>query len=120
MHAILLERNQKLPGMQYCVAQAECNIIMFSESNKPLIQQMDNMYKYLQQKVNEAQLELNTWSGVAESFFPPESSPGITRRRRSIDEDEPHNRTRRLTGAVAALAAKAGFILGERIKGAAC
>ena len=50
---------------------------------------MDNMYKYLTQELNEAQLELNTLSDVAESFFPPESLPGTTRRRRSIDEDEP-------------------------------
>ena len=81
---------------------------------------MDNLYKYLMQEVNEAQIELNTLSDVAEAFFPPESSPGTTRQRRSIDEDEPHNRTRRLIGAVAALAAGTGFILGEPIKDAAC
>ena len=77
---------------------------------------MDNMYKYLKQEVNDAQVELNTLSDVVESFFPPESSPGTTRQRRSIDEVEPHNRTRRLIGAVAALAAGAGFILREPIK----
>ena len=54
---------------------------------------MDNKYKYLWQEINEAQLELNILSDIAEFFFPPESSPGITRRRRSIDEDETHNRT---------------------------
>ena len=59
-------------------------------------------------------------SDVAESFFPPESSLRATRRRRSIDDDEPHNRSRRLIGAVAALAAGTGFILGEPIKDAAC
>ena len=74
----------------------------------------------LKQEVNEAQLELNTLSDVAEPFFPPELSPGTTRRRRSMDENQPHNRTRRLVGAVAALAACAGFILGEPIKNAAC
>ena len=78
------------------------------------------MYKYLQQEVTEAQHELNTLRDVAECFFPPETSPEITRQRRSIDEDEPHNRTRRLIGAVAALAAGTGFILGELIKDAAC
>ena len=81
---------------------------------------MDNMYKYLKQEVNEAQLKLNILSDAAESFFPPESSPGTTRQRRSIDEDEPHNRTRRLIGAVAALAVGTEFILGEPIKEAAC
>ena len=74
----------------------------------------------MKQEVNEAQIELNTLSDVAESFFPPESSPGTTRQKRSLDEDEPHNRTRRLIGAVAALAAGTGFILGEPIKDAAC
>ena len=37
-----------------------------------------------------------------------------------MDEDEPHNRTRRLIVAVAALAAGRRFILGEPIKDAAC
>ena len=41
---------------------------------------MDSMYKYLKQEVNEPQIELNTLNDVAESFFPPESSPGFTRR----------------------------------------
>ena len=81
---------------------------------------MDNMYKYLKQEVNEAQFELNILSDVAKSFFPPEPLPGTTRRRRSTDENEPHNRTRRLIGAVAALAVCTGFILGEPIKDAAC
>ena len=53
-------------------------------------------------------------------MFPPESSPGATRPRRSLDEDEPHNRTRLLIGAVAALAAGIGLILREPIKDAAC
>ena len=57
-------------------------------------------------------------SDVAKSFFPPESSLGATRQRHLLDENEPHNKTRRLIGA--ALAAGTGFILGEPIKGAAC
>ena len=103
--------------MQYRVEQAGCNNITFNES---VMQQMDNRYKYLKQEVNEAQIELNTLSDVEESFFPPESSLGTTRQGRSLNEDEPHNRTRRLIGAVAALAAGTGFILGEPIKDAAC
>ena len=120
VHAILLESNQKLIRMQYRVAQAGCNNLTFNESHIPVTQQMDNLYKYLKQELSEAQLELNTSRDVAESFFLPESSPGATRRRRSIDEDEPQNRRRRLIGAVAALAAGTGFILGEPIKDAAC
>ena len=81
---------------------------------------MDKMYKYLKQEDREAQLELNTLSDFAETFFPPESLPGTTRRRRSVNEDEPHNRTRRLIGAVAALAAGTGLTLGEAIKIAGC
>ena len=81
---------------------------------------MDIMNNNLQHELNEAQLELNTLSDVAESFFPSKSTSGTTRRRRSIDEDELHNRTRRLIGAVAALAVGTGFILGEHIKDAAC
>ena len=80
---------------------------------------MDNMYKYFKQEVTEAQPELNTLSDVAKAFFPPDSSPGTTHRKRSIDEDEPHSRTRRLIGAVAALATGTGFILGVPIKDAA-
>ena len=68
------------------------------------------MYSYLKQEVSEAQLELNTLRDVAESSFPPKSLSQTTHRRRLIDEDEPHNRTRRLIGAVAALAAGTGFI----------
>ena len=106
--------------MQYRIEQAGCNNLTFNESHIPVTQQMDNMYKYLKQEVNEAQNELNTLSDVPESFFQPESSSGTTRQKRSLDEDEPHNRTRRLIGAVAALAAGTGFILGEPIKHAAC
>ena len=73
------------------------------------------MYKYLKQHVNEAQLELNILTEAAESSFPTESSPETTRRRRSIDQDQPHNRTRRVIGA-----AGTGYILGEQIKDAAC
>ena len=78
------------------------------------------MYNYLKQEVNEAQIELYTLSDVAEPFFPRESSPRFTRRKRSTDEDEPHNRTRTLIGAVGALAAGTAFILGEPNKDAAC
>ena len=94
VHAVILESNQKLSRMQYRVEQAGCNNPTFNESHIPITQQMDNMYKYIKQKVNETQLELKTLSDVAESFFPPESLSGTTRQRRSIDEDEPHNRTR--------------------------
>ena len=91
VHSILLESNQKLSRMQRRVEQARYNNFTFNESHILVIQQMDNMYKYLTQEVNDAQIELNFLSYVAESFFPPESSPGTTRQRRSIDEDEPHN-----------------------------
>ena len=64
--------------MQYHVEQAGCSNITFNESQIPVTQQMDNMYKYLKQEVNEAQLEVNTLSDVAESFFSPESLPGTT------------------------------------------
>ena len=106
--------------MQRRIDQAGCNSLTINEPHIPATQQMDNMYKYLKQEVNEAQLKLNILSDAAESFFPPESSTGTTRQRRSLDEDEPHNRTRRLIGAVAALAAGIEFILGEPIKEAAC
>ena len=81
---------------------------------------MDNIYKYLNREVSEDQIEHNTLSDVAQSFSPPEWSPGTTREKSSLDEYEPHNRTRRLIGAVAALAAGTGFILGEPIKDSAC
>ena len=116
VHAILLESNQKLSRMQYCVAQAQCNCITFNESHILVTQQTDNIYKYPKQENNEAQLEPNTLSDVAESFFPPKLSTGNSRQRRSIDNNEPHNRTRRLIGAVAAIAAGTRFILGEPIK----
>ena len=78
------------------------------------------MHNQLETEVFEAQSELNTLSAIAESFFPPIASLETPRQRRSIDEEEPHNRTRRPIGAVAALAAGTGFILGEPIKDAAC
>ena len=120
VHAILLESKQKPSRMQYRVAQAGCNNVTFNESHIMVTQQMDNKYKYLGQEVNRAQLELNILSDIAESFFPPESSPGTTRRRRSKDEDETHNKTRRLICAVAALAAGTGFFLREPVRDAAC
>ena len=81
---------------------------------------MENMHNHLKTEVNEAQSELITLCAIAESFFPPVASLGTPRQRRSIDEEEPLNRTRRLIGAVAALAAGTGFILSEPIKDAAC
>ena len=118
--AIVLKSNQKLSRLQYRVAQAGCNNITFNESHITVLQQMENMHNHLKTEINEAQSELNTLSAVAESFFPPVASLGTLRQRRSIVEEEPHNRTRRLIGAVAALAAGTGFILGEPIKDAAC
>ena len=78
------------------------------------------MYRYLKREVNEAQLQLNTLSDIAKSFFPPESSLGTIRRRRSMDDNEPHYQRRRLFCTFVALAAGTGFILGEPIKGATC
>ena len=69
-----------------------------------------------QARSNEAQVELSTLGDIAESLFAPASSPGTTRRRRSTAENEPTNRTQQLIGAVEALAAGRGFILGELIK----
>ena len=106
--------------MQHRVEYAGCNNLTFNESHIPVTQQMDNKYKSLTQEVIEAQIELNILSDVAESFFPPESSPGTTRQKHSTDENEPHNRTRRLIGAVAALAGGTAFIPGEPIKDATC
>ena len=82
-NAIFLQSNQQFSPMQYRVAQAGCNNITFNESHIPVTQQMDNMYKYLKQEVEETQLVLNTLSNVADSFFPPESAPRTTRRKRS-------------------------------------
>ena len=105
VQASLLESNQKLSRMQYRVEQARCNIMTFNESHLAVTLQMDNMYNCLKQEIYEAQFELNSLSDVAESFFPPESLPGTTRRRRSMNENQPHNRTTRLISAVAALVA---------------
>ena len=110
MHAILLESHQKLARMQNRVDQTRCNNITFNESQIPVTEQMDKMYEYLKQAVNEFQLELNTLSGVAESFFPAVSSPEASLQRRPFDEIELNTRTRRLIGAVAALASDTGFI----------
>ena len=120
VHANIFESNQKLSRMQYHVEQAGCNNITFNECHIPVLQQMENMHNHLKTEISEAESELNTLSTIAESFFPPVASLGTPRQRRSIDEEAPHNRTRRLIGAVAALAAGTGFILGEPIKDAAC
>ena len=81
---------------------------------------MENMYNHLKTEINEAQSELNTLTAIAKSFFSPTAFLGTSRQRRSTAEEEPHNRTRWLIGAVAALAAGTGFILGEPIKDVAC
>ena len=120
VHAIILESNQKLSRLQYRVEQVGCNSITFNESQIPVLQQMENMHNHLKTENSEEQSELNTLSAIAQSFFPPVASIGTHRQRRSIDEEAPHNRTRRLIGAVAELAAGTGFILGEPIKDAAC
>ena len=114
------ESNQKLSHMQHRVTQAGCNNNTFNESLIPVLQQMENMYNHLKTEIHEAQSELNALSDIAESFFPPTASLGTSRQRRSTADEEPHNRTRRLIGAVAALAAGTGFILGEPIKDVAC
>ena len=120
VHDVILESNAKVSRMQYRVAQAGCNNSTFNESHIPVLQQMENMHNHLQTEINEASSELNTLRTIAESFFPPVESLGTPQQIRSIDEEAPHNRARRLIGAVAALAAGTGFILGEPIKDAAC
>ena len=102
--------------MQHRVTEAGCNNNTFNESHILVLQQMENMCSHLKTEINEAQSELNTLSAIAESFFPPTASLGTSRQRRSTAEEEPHNRTRRLIGAVTALAAGTGFILEEPIK----
>ena len=120
VRVIVRESNEKLSHLQHRVTQAGCINNTFNESHIPVLQQMENMYNHLKTEIHEAQSELNTLSAIAGSFFPPESSPRTSRQRRSTAEEEPHNRTRRLIGAVAALAAGTGFILGEPIKDVAC
>ena len=72
MHAIFLESNQKLSHTQYHVPQGVSNNITFNESHLPLTQQMDKLYMYLKQEINEAQL-----SDIAEKFLAPASALGI-------------------------------------------
>ena len=120
VRVIVHESNEKLSHLQHRVTQAGCNNNTFNESHVPILQQMENMYNHLKTELHEAQSELNALSAIAESFFPPIASLGTSRQRRSTAEEETHNRTRRLIGAVAALAAGTGFILGEPIKDAAC
>ena len=120
VRVIVSESNEKLSHLQHRITQAGCNNNTFNESHVPILQQMENMYNHLKTEIHEAQSELNALSAIAESFFPPIASLGTSRQRRSTAEEETHNRTRRLIGAVAALAAGTGFILGEPIKDAAC
>ena len=93
---------------------------MFNESHIPVAQQMDNMYTYLKEEGIEAQLEINILTDIVESVFPPASSLGNLRERRSTDDDDSHNRKQLLTGAVDEMAAGKGFISEKSIKDAAC
>ena len=120
VRVIVLESNEKLSNLQHRVTQAGCNNNTFNESQKPVLQQMENMFNHLRTEISKTQSELNTLSAIAESFFPPTASFETSRRRRSTAEEELHNRMRRLIGAVAALAAGTGFILVEPIKDVAC
>ena len=120
MRVIVFESKQKPSHMQQRVTQTGCDNNTFNESHIPVLQQMENMYNHLKAEITEAQSELKTLSAIAASFFPPIASLGTSRQRRSTAEEEPHNRTRWLIGAVAALAAGTGFNLGEPIKDVAC
>ena len=62
VHASLLESNQKPSRMQNLVAKAGCNNITFIGSHVPVTQQTEKMYKYVEQQIKEAHLELNTFS----------------------------------------------------------
>ena len=55
---------------------------------------MDNTYDYSNKEADEAQLEHNTVSDIAESFLPLASFPGNIRRIFSTNDIERHNRTR--------------------------
>ena len=120
VRVFVLESNHKLSHIQHLVTRAGCNNNTFNVSHIPVLQQMESMYNHLMTENNEAQSELYILSAIAESFFPPTSSPGTSRQRRSTAEEKPYNTRRRIIGAVAALAAGTGFILGEPIKDAAC
>ena len=106
--------------MQYRMARADCNNLTFNKSDIPVAKLKKNMHNHLENEVNAAQSELNTLSDIAESFFPLAESLGTPRQGRSMNEDEPHNQSRRIVGAVAALAAGTRFIISEPIKDAAC
>ena len=82
--------------MKNRVAQGRCNNLTSNKSLIRITQQVDILYKYLKKEVNEAQPALNILSNDAVFFFPPATSFVKLRKRRSTDENEPHNRTRQL------------------------
>ena len=82
----------------------------FNNTYAILVDQLVTRIKNLQLELAAAQKDQTTLLEVANSFIPPQL------KRKSKDP----NRQRRAIGAIAAIAAGAGLVLGEPIKDAAC
>ena len=87
-----------------------CKYMYFNETYALLLQQLETRVSFLEYELTAALEEENSLLDVANSFIPP----GARR------DQQPGGRSRRAIGAIAAVAAGAGLVLGEPIKNAAC
>ena len=86
-----------------------CKYMFFNETYALLLQQFETRVSFLEYELTAA-LEEEKSLDIANSFIPP----GARR------DQQPGGRSRRAIGAIAAVAAGAGLVLGEPIKNAAC
>ena len=87
-----------------------CKFTIFNETYALLLNQLETRVNFLQMELAAAKEEEATLLDVANSFIPPAMKR----------DNEFPNRQRRAIGAIAAIAAGAGIVLGEPMKEAAC
>ena len=88
----------------------QCEYTMINETYGLLLDQSAKQIKMIKTELKEAEVEESELKDITRSFLP----------RRHQQSVPPFERNRRFVGAVAALAAGAGLVLGDPVKDAAC
>ena len=96
-------------GIGSMYGNTRCEFTNFNNTYTLLLEQLETRVRFLQLELAAATEEEATLMEVARSFIPP-----------SMKKDSAPKRQRRAIGAIAAIAAGAGMILGEPVKEAAC
>ena len=107
---LLARAKRRMLGIAGMYSQARCDNTMINETYDPLITQLKDRVNLIKLEINHATEEQDKLTDVIQSFLPRKNQKNVATLSQS----------RRFFGALAALGAGAGLILGDPLKEAAC